>query len=773
MKTLKGRRRGGGLLNYLSGRKAIRQQGMMSRTLNEQEQAELRQLQSKWIKTRKNKNRIASLTTRIAPPEAQFQAQQEQALAARSRFAKFFNRFYKQQNKPTPKEQLEVPIEGVSTLPGNIRPSPTKEKQRAPNRSLPVVPYIPAPEFRMINGRRVQLSSQIQMEGLNIPLLYGMWRQVDPPTSVEQISDEEFAAFAEEVKRRFDEDQSIDQIAREMFHVDGGEAAIQEWVVEHEQGPGYNQGEYRTVQLPVRMPDRSRRQIEFVKVPGAVSFPRYLSRIAGGKKALLLALEHNDQQCTEVGQPPAPLSSLKSNECFTIINPQRFDPSVFPTDMLGNNWMFLAPSYMPIATAPFLSLAAKYFGTASYIQEALDAWAIEGMDALFLELLQTKYPEYALKFTTYVMNTADFPYQKKKLRAFENFVLVDKSLWSEEIGFTALNPFKAPSTFAPVVHSASEQEKLYAYSPYMGYAMKIHALDDWKQAFPSPTQEDFLEVYMDLTPQEKITVEYLQYLLWQDRFSATTLNPVAARDAYKAYPGDPDVMRKLIDLFFLYPAKQKAELVFYQKCVTKTYKGDIFQEAVRKRDLEVLLQKFMRAAIPQPPPVEQPLSNARLNLSALGAEAVFENEPEPLPRRVVWGNNRSPVPPASGQRAPATGAFAQAAQRRAPNATGLERRRQEVEAYLAAAKQTYASLAARSAEIEARETFLQRKKRYGTLTAAEQRTLRNAAILRAFPDLQRRAEEELQRIRAQLGYPPLPASNTEQGNTNSNTNSNW
>ena len=309
--------------------------------------------------------------------------------------------------------------------------------------------------------------------------------------------------------------------------------------------------------------------------------------------------------------------------------------------------------------------------------------------------------------------------------------------------------------------------------------MKIHALDDWKQAFPSPMQEDFLDVYMSLSPQEKITVEYLQYLLWQDRFSGSNLNPVAARDAYKEYPGDTAVMRKLLDLFFLYPAKQKAELAFYQKLVTKIYKGEVFQEATRKRDLEILLQKFVRQAVSQPPPVEQPFRNARLNLSALGAEAEFENEPsnEPLPRRIVWGNNRgpqAPPPPPPAPRPPqGASAFAQAAQRRAPNATGLERRRQEVEAYLAAAKQTYESLAARSAEIEARETFLQRKKRYGTLTAAEQRNLRNAAILRSFPDLQRRAEEELSRIRTQLGYPPLPASNTEQGNTNSNTNNNW
>lgn len=288
---------------------------------------------------------------------------------------------------------------------------------------------------------------------------------------------------------------------------------------------------------------------------------------------------------------------------------------------------------------------------------------------------------------------------------------------------------------------------------------------------------------MGLTPQEKITVEYLQFLLWQDRFSGSTLNPVAARDAYKEYPGDTPVIRKLLDLFFLYPAKQKAELAFYQKLVTKIYKGEAFQEATRKRDLEVLLQKFVRQAVPQPPPVEQPLRNARLNLSALGEEAEFENErpPEPLPRRIVWGNNRGaappppPGPPPQGASAfaPRASAFAQAAQRRAPNLSGAERRRQELEDYLAAAKQTYDQLAARSAEIEARETFLQRKKRYGSLTAAEQRNLRNAAILRSFPELQRRAEEELRRIRTQLGYPPLPASNTEQGSTNSNTNSNW
>ena len=745
---------------------------MVPRTLNEQEQAELTSLKSKWFKTRKNKNRIASLTTRIAPPEAQFQRQQDEALAARSRFAKFFNRFYKQQNKPTPKEQTEIPIEGISTLPGNIRSTLAKEKRSTPNRSLPLVPYAAAPESRIINGRRIQLASQIQIEALNIPLLYGMWRQVDPPASVEQISDEEFAALAQEVRRRLDEDQPIEQIAHEMFRLDG----VEDWVVEHEQGPGYNRNEYRTVQLPVRMPDGTQKQVEFVKVPGAVSFARYLSRIAAGKRALILALEQNDHQCTDVGQRPAPLTTLKSNGCFTLLNPQRFDPSVFPTDMLGNNWIFLSPSYMPIPTAPLLPIAAKYFGSASYIQDALKDWAIEGIDSLFLELLQTKYPEYAIKFTTYVMNTKDFPYQKKKLRDTENFVLVDKSLWSEEIGFTALNPFKAPSTFAPVLHSASEDEKLYAYSPYLGYAMKIHALDDWKQAFPSPTQDEFLEVYFGLSPQEKITVEYLQYLLWQDRFSGSTLNPVAARDAYKEYLGDPAVIRKLMDLFFLYPAKQKAELAFFQKCVTDVYKGEPFQEMTRKRDLEVLLQKFVRQAVPQPPPVEQPLSNVRLNLSALGANAEFEAEPapEPLPRRIVWGNNAVPVSRAR-QGAPVLGAFAQAAQAQArtPTVSRLETRKRELETYLTSAKQTYDQLAARSAEIEARETFLQRKKRYGTLTSAEQRNLRNATILRTFPDLQRRAEEELSRIRGQLGYPPLPASNNEQGNTNSNTNSNW
>ncbi len=779
------------LLNRLTRRKQIQQEGMRPAALSAANQTRKQTLEAKRRLTQPERKELSLLQGKLAPPERTYKAQQEEALEQRTKTQKFFDRFYKPQNKPVPQAVLRVGIEGIADVYDNTRKPFSKAHAKRANQTLPEPPESISPEGRTINGVHVPLTSQIQVEYLNLPLLYAMWRQEPPRASLEEISDEEFAAFAAAIQDAQSRGAENDDIARDLFHMEGGEEAMDEWILEHEQGRGYNSGNYRFADIPVRQPDGSRRLKRMILVPGGIRFGRYLSRILGGKKMILRSVEVNDHTCTGLSENNTPdqftpLTTLKSNGCLTIWNSERFDdigseivrggPKQYDPSMLRKNWLILPPEFYPLANGTFVPIQAKFFPTATYIQEALENWAVQGIDLALWDLLQMKYPQYAMKIGSHIISSKDFDFQERALKPFDNFILVDQSILPEPIAFTALNPFGPTSRFAPLLQAAAAQQKLYGFSPYVAYAMKKLALPLWQQAFPSiPAQKNY-QVYQGLSEQEKITIDFLQSLYFKDRLLGSDHDYQQARDIYNDLLGQGDARRgliaKLANLYMLeYPENSK-HLAVFQKAVTKEYLGERFEAKTTKGDIFRVLAKFVErdssglSAGPPPPPLPGLFASPRLNLTNLGGEPEFEPLPavaEPLPHEIVWGNTRTPVrrPPPS---APVVRGAFNASRNVSAEQRRVLKRIFEINEFLSRGQVQYNTLVPRKNNLAGRSRFLQTKKRYGRLAAPELQNLKNAEFLEQFPLLKTRAEEELVRLKdllRRIGYPPLPASNSE------------
>ena len=590
---------------------------MRARTLSKEEKRRKRTLKKIVVKTPEQKKELSVLEAKVAPPEPEY----ERELEGRSQFQKFFNRFYKKKDKAnvSPKELLRIPVEGISEVYANSRKPFNKQQARIPNNTLPNSPDLEPREFRMIDGVKIPLATQIIVEYMNIPLLYARWKGEPPKEKLEDIPDEDFQEFVDLIKEKLDADVDYDTIAREVFHFEGGLEEANHWVKDHEEGLDYASGVYKVADYNQQQPDGTFKVIQIVMQYGAGNLNRYIARITNGKDTILLVKENNDHLCPDDAPDNSrdaynPLTTLKSDGCFVILNSKYFDrigsefgpdggripeggPKYYNPTMVRKNWIILNPDYFPIKGAPLLPLMAKYFGIATYIQDALNDWAIEGIDAYFLELFQMKYPQYAIKFTTYILNTKDFSYQKQKLKEFENFLLLDKSIFPEVVGFTARNPFKDSSKMFPYIEQAARSEKLYGMSPYMSYAMKKFASLFWKRAFPSEAAKRNFAVYETLTDLEKITVDYLQYLNFEEKLLDSGYNFEESREAYNEDLGSGNIHEGVIeDTLSNYMTnfqEHKRQLLFYQEIVTKTYKGEVFEPKTSRDDIVELLMKFV------------------------------------------------------------------------------------------------------------------------------------------------------------------------------------
>jgi hypothetical protein len=775
-------RKGGGLLKKTLNFFTRRKKPLRSPVLSNEEIRQKNTLKKQKEKTEKNKKNLTRLTAKLAPPEAKYQEE----LEARSRFQKFFNRFYKQADQEvlTPKELLRIPVEGIVEVYKNSRKPFNKQRARIPNKNLRDPNIFDLDESKTVNGRKIPLASQIIVEYLTIPKLYAMWKQEPPKPSLEDIPEEEFQEFSDLIRQKLDADEDFDAIARDVFHVEGGEAAMKQWIQENEEGFGYEQGDYKVANYNAPLLNGSRHTIQVIMTPGAIQFGRYLSRITSGKKKILKVREAGDHTCQgpapeNSGDSYVPLTSLKSNGCFTLFNGNMFEvigmnmtpngnnvpeggPKYYTPAMLTKNWIILKKDYFPIKNAPLLPLMAKYFPTATYIQEALDNWGIEGIDAFFLELLQMKYPQYAIKFTTYMFNTGDFSYQRQKLRSFENYLLLDKTIFPDVVGFTALNPFEETSKMYTYIEEAVTSEKLYGMSPYMAYAMKKLNLPFWKKAFRSEAAKRNLEVYEGLSEQEKITVDYLQHLNFEEHLKDSGYDFAQARDTYNRELGSGTTREGVIEETlsnYLEEGfdKHKKQLLFYQSIVTKTYAGERVEPKVMRNDILHLLTKFVARdssglGAGAPPPFNGP----RLNLTALGGPAEFE-EPkpavvavnEPKPRQITWGNENenANLPPLRRINLSQRNGFG--ANRNAMlNKT--RKRKAELETYLEKATRVYNSFAPRLQELEARSRFLTAKKRYNRLSNAELKNLRNYQTIQEYSMAKQIAERELKHLNSIL-----------------------
>jgi hypothetical protein len=288
-----------------------------------------------------------------------------------------------------------------------------------------------------------------------------------------------------------------------------------------------------------------------------------------------------------------PLSTLKSNACITLFKSLDGFNEIRSSDLLQSNWLALEPQYFPVMTfgsTSYKDMSAKYFTKATFIQDALDNWGTLGMDSALFELFQAKYPEIAIKVSTYLVQASkDYAYQMKKLKFTENSILLDKQHLEKEIDLTLVFPFSKDSVFSPRLRKAMMEKQVYGMSPYMAYSVKKKLMGLWQLAFdPNHTA-----VYNTLNPYEKITFDYLQHLRFEDVLVDSDFDFQKAHKTYQDSVGERSIAKELHDLYKEDVGNHRKELTFFQGLVERQFVSGQEKKLLQTPDdIGVLLSKF-------------------------------------------------------------------------------------------------------------------------------------------------------------------------------------
>lgn len=782
------------VLNFFSGRKTARRKAMKEANLSNQNEARKKTLEKKWFKTKKNKEELSTYKAKFSTPkEHVYEAKKNEALEARSRFQKFFNRFYKPQTVPTARQQQKMTIEGLLGFPGNTRKPLNYSKMKIPDTAIPFAPYKPSNSSRMINGERVELAGQATVVYINAPLLYSLWARQPPKPSLELIDDADFEKFVATLKR-YDDD--LDLLAKRVFHMPGGLAELERWRLEHEEGAGFSDPtnpRYQVVDFEYMFPDGERIERTLVKVPASVTAGRLISDIEKGKQKLLQAAEIDLTTCPatiDEGDIPqyrdertgrmmpavySPLTTLESNGCIHLLNSMDQFELQKENESLYKNWIVIDSKYLAMKAIPVL---AKYFEHLRVVQEAFDNWGIQGLDSAFFELLQYKYPALSIKISTYLLSTKDFAYQQRKLKPFENFIVLDKTLFPEEIALTAINPFTNKSKYMPLMDTAIQRNMLYGMSPYIAFFMKHNAVSVWKRLFPSASSLENLRIYEGLGVHEQITVDYLQYLRFKEKLVDSSYDFQIARDSYQDFLGEGSLteglLKELVDLYMDDYRKHSDELEQLQKFVYRPYINPNFYTDSTHTFIQSVLIKFKRPTAIRLPPT----NNNNNNNNYSPAVSVF---PTPKEERKSFGPvmTRRTFAPTKPPNLRTMGAFERAQYEKSmpknERIKNLEAKVLDNTRILKQYEKQYSNLRQKYGNFEALKpklNFLTRKLKYvqGTkkqVNKQNQQFLENYMRMKEYRQVNQRKQNRLKEL-ASLKFPPLPASANTMGSTNVN-----
>lgn len=316
--------------------------------------------------------------------------------------------------------------------------------------------------------------------------------------------------------------------------------------------------------------------IQKIGVRGAGDFDRYLGFLKGGLDYIKLTYEHDSQRCLDpipfrIQMPSEvkgnehprkifrPLVTLKSNECITffrgIKNFLLHTSMAIDNETFAGNWIVLHKDYYPLKEGgegggggPFDFIVAKAFPYASYIQKALNDWAIDAIDPALYSLFDIKYPFYSMKISTYMTTPERFLRLKATVEKertdypvgrgnfdFVNFMILDKQILQDKTTFLAhINPFDGSTKISDLTTKAIRAQAIYAVSPYIAYFMKRKYLNTFYDAFKTPNVSkvsdpltQILRIYVNLpTAQEKITFDYLHYLYVLETFEEEVTQPL-------------------------------------------------------------------------------------------------------------------------------------------------------------------------------------------------------------------------------------------------------
>ncbi len=815
MRTLK--EKGGGLfknlLNLVSGRKTARRKAMGAVKLTNAEKEKKKNLEAKWFKTRKQKNELKRLSAklgltideeeikalqrnvrRFSNQEARknlenllYQAEpvytkaKEAALEERSQFQKFFNRFYKQQEVPKAQTKYTTPIEGIVQVTDDLRKPLFKKNLQISNNSIPNPPDTWEKKERIVNGKRVMLLREPLHMGLDRIFAYLYKRAFNKDTLIaNKVTQEEYNELRNRIlevrgpaeNEDQEDDETIYRIAREVFHANVYNKYdlldFNREIHNEEVGPGPEK-------KIIVGPDGQ----SYISETYTKGLERLLPFFYRDYKQIQYQLEYDSYQCSTVNRNVnnegnlnlQPLTTLKSNSCISLVKNTKTIYDFGNTNYFQSNWLVLEPKYYPVMS-PFemvvKDLSAKYFKQATFIQDALDDWGFEGMDSALFELFQAKYPEIAIKLSTYLVQAStDFAYQSKKLKFTENMIILDKKFLDKEIDLTLLYPFSEKSVFSKPLKTAIQEKKVYGMTPYMAYITKKKSMNVWEAGFDS----SHTEVYTTLNAYEKITFDYLQYLRFMDVLGDSNFDFKKAHSTYQDYVGkgtpwtEDSLVKELLDLYKEDVGQHKKELLFFQSLVERQFSPFEPKTLLQDPDdIAQLLAKFYK-------PVSLP--------------NVVVNTPAAMITPPSINTRRNRMRTAKVGFAPTrVGAFEQARQPNSVNKTRKNaiRRLQEINTALPKAQGIYNSALQRLGGLgessEKRYKFLitklKQKNKRGALTATEDQFLKNYVVLRNFPSMKEillKNRKQQFDVLKKLGYFNLPGSPNSMGNTNSNTNS--
>lgn len=625
------------VLNRLSGRKGITQRLFRPRKLTANEQRRKEILEQKKRLTKKQKKELNLLGATIAPREHEYQRYKALALRDRPAKQKAFNVFYEE----------EVPLsgqtEGLVTVDGNYRKPLRNENLQVFNDEIPEPTDLREVIPRTVNGREMNLHRETQRMGLERMFSWFYEKAFGRPTETpRRATESEIQELQQHVQTILGSTQmptdtegvgdAIEKIATEVF----GAADVASFDTEIKREEIGGETEKKVIETDGQY---------YVSESYGAGLGRYLKWFFAEYQRFLMVTEYDEYQCwpdpsvplefTNDGHPQrAPLTTLKSNDCISLFNNPDAIYELNQTDGLQSNWMVMEPLYFPEISVKKSSgkkdFTAKYFQQASFTQDAVDNWGITAMDPLLWKLFETKYPEIAIKLSTYLFtNFRDkVPLYFQQLKPQENYIVVDTSIEFEKNtkDFMMLlhrNPFKEGSKYYPKMKQAIQSKKVYGMSPYMAYFMKKTVPTLWETAFGAVN----MTTYKLLNAHEKIVIDYLQSLRFRETLVESNYNFEAAKETYQDRLGEGSaregILKEIVDLYKDDLRKHIMEIRFFQSLVTRQLKPDENPALIlTPEDITAVLLKFTGPAIDY---------SARRGRSSALASAVLESVPVSRP----------------------------------------------------------------------------------------------------------------------------------------------
>jgi hypothetical protein len=815
MRTLKNKGKGGGLLNrivnFFSGRKKIRERHMRSVKLSNAEKEEKQRVQKKWFKSKSEKNKLRRFTAKLMPTNEESYSAYQADLAGRSKFQKYFNKYYKENNDFAKAKYVPIAL-GIYQHPRNIRKPFNRSAAKQPNNAITIPPIdktLLSRGFVMKDGKKMMgpdgqpllLIKETQHEAImrTMPVLFDIWlrkkhRRQSSVVFFEDIPEDEWNEMSRDAQNL--ENQPLEQQAQQLF----GKSLkfINDLIQIEEEGhiSGDKNGPKNTKVVQARIvlddgsyaknPDGSYKTEPKIGVGGGISLGRYLPPMRLSKLGLLKSSQLNDRdRCgapIEEDKPASrrdriqfkPLVSLKSNGCLAVINTvKNFYRYAIETgeasDLFYKNWIILAKDFME-PVYPFTTIFAKRFLHNLVIQDAIENWGIIGMDPLFYELLRVKYPEILMKNSSYIVSTKEFPYKKEKiLKDHDNFLLLDSEFYSGEMEITVANPFREEEDnhLNEIFTSAAKKGAWLGMTPYMAFTCQKLNPTLWKQFVTEGQRNNSIDnnsnIYATLNAKEKIVVDYLQFMRYMNILEddPEPYNFRKAKLSYKDPLGEPGIVSTILQIFNEDGAKHRRELNFYQRLVENQLReGENPSNLESQADIEQLLRKFklnLRIRIPPVGNINFGNQNRRPARTVRRSFPAQRSAAASVPLSLLRTARRSGPVSVSAPASEVNQALRSADMARQQSREEILRKIQTIDAAYRKAQAVYNNVTRRRGTRSGNIRYLSRRaalinqaELVKPMTQNERQIISNLSVLRRFPTLQARAVQEIAQLRDQL-----------------------